>query len=466
MKRLLFSFAGSMSRRDYVTVAFVGVLLKHVLDLIVAGSLFRRPWMPLSYIFPLGAPVSIHTLSRSDSVFVATMVALSIPFAWVGLAATTKRFRTIGWPLWLVILFFVPVANIASFAVAAAWPEHPDAIATPSRRLQRFVPSDRLGAAVASILGATIIGLLFAVLGSHVFATYGWGLFAAVPFVQGALSVLIFNAHEWRSWAQNIGVAMLAVLLTGAAMLAVAFEGALCIAMAMPLAFAFALLGAAFAHVVTRTSKPEIASLLALILVAPVLMGADRAVMPEAPMHEVDSAIIINAPSVVVWNNVIDFPAIPPPTELLFRAGIAYPERAKIIGHGPGALRYCEFSTGDFVEPITQWQAPRRLAFDVRKNPEPMREWSPYGHIRTPHLQGYLVSQQGEFLLQGLPDGSTRLVGKTWYRHHLWPDLYWTLYSDSIIHAIHLRVLKHIRDLSERQSHDMHNVLKAPVGQP
>jgi uncharacterized membrane protein YhaH (DUF805 family) len=111
MKQLLFSFSGAMSRRNYVAVAFVGVLLKHILDLIVAGFLFHRLWLPLNYIFPLGAPVSIHSLSGSDSVFVSTMVALSIPFAWVGLAATTKRFRTIGWPLWLVIFFFVPVAN-------------------------------------------------------------------------------------------------------------------------------------------------------------------------------------------------------------------------------------------------------------------------------------------------------------------------------------------------------------------
>jgi uncharacterized membrane protein YhaH (DUF805 family) len=450
MKQLLFSFSGSMSRRNYVAVAFVGVLLKHMLDLIVAGFLFHRPWLPLNYIFPLGAPVSIHSLSGSDSVFVATMVALSIPFAWVGLAATTKRFRTIGWPLWLVILFFVPVANIASFAVAAAWPEHPDASETASGRLQRLVPRDRLGAAVAAILGTTVIGYLFAVLGSRVFATYGWGLFAAIPFVQGALSVLIFNAHEQRSWTQDISVAMLSVLLTGAAMLAVAFEGAICIAMALPLAFAFAALGAAFAHAVTRRSTPEIASLLALILVAPVLMGADRSIMRDAPLHEVDSALVINAPPAVVWKNVIDFPAIASPTEFLFRAGVAYPERAKIIGRGAGALRYCEFSTGDFVEPITVWQAPRELAFDVRENPEPMRELSPYGNIQTPHLQGYLVSQRGEFVLQALPGGRTRLVGKTWYQHHLWPDLYWTVWSNEIIHAIHLRVLKHIKGLSER----------------
>ena len=43
--------------------------------------------------------------------------------------------------------------------------------------------------------------------------------------------------------------------------------------------------------------------------------------------------------------------------------------KARIEGEGVGAIRYCSFSTGDFVEPITAWEKPHRLAFDVVKNP-------------------------------------------------------------------------------------------------
>ena len=46
------------------------------------------------------------------------------------------------------------------------------------------------------------------------------------------------------------------------------------------------------------------------------------------------------------------FAEIPPPSEMLFRAGIAYPIRAEITGHGEGAIRRCVFSTAPFVEPI------------------------------------------------------------------------------------------------------------------
>ena len=42
------------------------------------------------------------------------------------------------------------------------------------------------------------------------------------------------------------------------------------------------------------------------------------------------------------------------------------------------------------------------------------------------------------------------LTGSTWYQHHLWPADYWRLWSDAIIHRIHLRVLRHIKVLSEQ----------------
>jgi hypothetical protein len=149
---------------------------------------------------------------------------------------------------------------------------------------------------------------------------------------------------------------------------------------------------------------------------------------------------------------VVAFAEIPPPTEAIFKLGIAYPVRATIIGHGPGAVRHCEFTTGPFVEPIEVWQEPRLLRFSVKSNPAPMQEWTLYKQIHPPHLHGFLVSRQGQFLLTPLPGGGTRLEGTTWYQHHLWPADYWQVWSDSIIHQIHLRVLRHIKQLAEQEA--------------
>jgi hypothetical protein len=38
-----------------------------------------------------------------------------------------------------------------------------------------------------------------------------------------------------------------------------------------------------------------------------------------------------------------------------------------------------------------------------------------------------------------------RLEGHTWYSIDMYPQAYWQMWSDHIIHAIHLRVLNHIR---------------------
>ncbi len=86
-----------------------------------------------------------------------------------------------------------------------------------------------------------------------------------------------------------------------------------------------------------------------------------------------------------------------------------------------GAIRHCEFTTGDFVEPITAWDEPRRLTFDVRDQPDPMVELSPWRHVHRPHMHDRsLASRRGEFRLMPLPGG------RTWYTFDMHPQAYWT----------------------------------------
>jgi hypothetical protein len=115
------------------------------------------------------------------------------------------------------------------------------------------------------------------------------------------------------------------------------------------------------------------------------------------------------------------------------------------------------------VEPITVRDAPRLLRFDVASQPAPMKELSPYGGIQPPHLDGFLRSIRGQFLLRQLPDGRTLLEGATWYRNRMWPSSYWQLWSDALIHRIHLRVLRHVKELSEAAGADGRPGAYAPV---
>jgi hypothetical protein len=162
-------------------------------------------------------------------------------------------------------------------------------------------------------------------------------------------------------------------------------------------------------------------------------------------VHEVQSSVIIDASPAAVWPHVIAFREIPEPDDWLFRAGVAYPIRARIDGTGVGAVRYCVFSTGSFIEPITRWEPGHCLSFDVAGSPAPMRELSPYRDVSPPHLHGYLRSQRGEFRFIDLGNGRTRLEGSTWYQIDMMPEAYWQIFSDALIHRIHRRVLDHIK---------------------
>jgi len=186
------------------------------------------------------------------------------------------------------------------------------------------------------------------------------------------------------------------------------------------------------------------------ILIVPLTMGLDPNIEDEPPVLVVRSSLEISAPPELVWQKVIAFSEISEEREWLFRTGIAYPVRATLQGRGVGAVRRCEFSTGAFVEPIQVWDEPKLLRFGVTENPAPMEELTPYGHIETAHLRGYFVSHQGQFELTRLSGDRTRLTGTTWYTDRVWPSGYWQLWSDYIIHRIHMRVLQHIQSDAER----------------
>lgn len=162
-------------------------------------------------------------------------------------------------------------------------------------------------------------------------------------------------------------------------------------------------------------------------------------------LRPVQTYVVVDADIETVWKHVVTFDAIPEPTDWLFGTGIAYPTHATIEGEGVGAIRYCNFTTGTFVEPITIWDEPNVLAFDVKSHPVPMNEFNPFWDIQPKHLNGYFKSYKGQFELTDLGDNKTGLKGTTWYTIDIKPGFYWYLWSDMIIHRIHKRVLNHIQ---------------------
>lgn len=453
----LWNWNGTIGRRDYLLWGTLLFALKWNLDRFVLKARPDGHAIGFFDYFQAGFPASEWLTLDALRDWGWLMLLPALPFLWAGVLLTVQRLRSARLPLWLAVLFVVPVLKWMLFLVAMVAPRR-DAPEPPPLAgvrvptwLERMCPRSRLGSAVAGVGVACALLWGASLLGTQALSQYGWGLFLGLPFIAGYVSAVIYGVHEPRGLGESLGVAMLAIVVAALGFVALAIEGVICVLMAAPLALPLALVGAMLGHAVqpARWRQGSTQMFCVGVLAMPLMLGGERLADAPAPLLEVRSSLEVNAPPERVWRHVVAFTELPPPTEWLFRLGIAYPQRAEMFGTGPGAVRHCVFSTGPFVEPIDVWDEPRLLRFGVTKNPPPMEEWTPYREIHPPHLEGFLASERGQFQLVALPGGGTRLEGTTWYRHNMWPVNYWQTWSDYVIHRIHLRVLQHIKARAE-----------------
>jgi hypothetical protein len=438
--------------------------LKHNLDRFVAASVFNRRWSVFNYwVFPEASSVEDSRLDFKQ--FYATLLLIAIPFIWAGVVLTLRRLRSTGLPLWLVLVFFIPFVNLLFFILLGVLPARPSSEDTQhqltgglKRFLDRLIPREAFGSAFFGVTMIALLTVAATVWSVKGLGNYGWGLFVGLPFCLGLASVLVYGYHESRRLGKCLLVSLLSVMLTSLLLVGFAIEGLICIVMAAPLGAVFALLGGFIGYVIQRRDDEFPQSpgtytthaFAAILLALPALMLLENSVRLAPPPRAVRTSVLIDAPPERVWQKLIAFSELPPPVERLFKTGIAYPVRAEIQGHGVGAVRHCVFSTGAFVEPIEVWDEPRLLKFGVTAQPPIMDEMSPYPHLNPPHLNNYLQSRRGQFLLTPLAGGRTLLEGTTWYENNFWPGVYWNLWSDYIIGRIHMRVLNHIEHLAEK----------------
>jgi hypothetical protein len=275
---------------------------------------------------------------------------------------------------------------------------------------------------------------------------YGFTVFVVDPMLLGALACWTFPPETGFG---AVSQGLCAVVAVAAVLFIAGKEGGACVAISLPLTVPLGCLGGWLAYRIMTSKTAARGGMAMILLLPPATLAYDTHAKPT--IYAVKTTIEIAASPDQVWRRIINLSKLPEPQEWYWHTGLAYPTQARIEGVGPGATRYCEFSTGPIVESIEVWDAPRLLRFRVTENPAPMREWSPYGEISPKHLHGYLISREGEFRLTPLPGNRTLLEGTSSYQHGLWPAQYWRLWTDAVIHRVHLRVFRQIKALAERQ---------------
>ena len=439
-----FTLEKPIGRRAYFTHGFGLALLKYAVDAALIAAFIGVFWTPLDYL-TTGASLSSSKLAHAPTALLALLALWTLPFFWIGETMSIRRAVDAGLTPWVALLFFVPLINYVFMLVMSVLPTAPAPAAQGARTRLRTARQSR----IIAVSGGLAIGLGMMALSVFGFRRYGVSLFLGTPFVVGAISGFLLNRDAATTVRETAHVVLLSLLAIGGVLILAATEGIACIVMAFPLAFGVAMLGAIVGRAIALGGDYPLRNALFGVLLLPASAPLLDSSIP-LPLREVRSAVEIDAPVHVVWRRVLSFPALPEPTDLVFRSGIAYPRAARIEGEGVGAIRHCEFSTGAFVEPITAWEPGRRLAFDVTASPAPLRELSPYSRVVAPHLDGFFVARRGEFRLFPLSGGRTRLEGSTWYELRMQPILYWSTLSDGLIERIHDRVLRHIERVSER----------------
>ncbi|WP_256006290.1 SRPBCC family protein [Pedobacter deserti] len=260
--------------------------------------------------------------------------------------------------------------------------------------------------------------------------------FVVVPLLMG-----IICAWCWRDLGIKSRVLVLLSCLNGliGVLLSAVFlgEGVICLLIVSPLIFTFIITGVFTGRAIFKKRNQNLnVSVVSLLLLLFFVDTASR----HHYENLVSDVVIVNAPPEEVWKHVVAFDRIEEEENYwLFKMGMPSPVAASVDGYYEGAGRKCIFSNGYiFDEKMVTYKPAENLTFDIVQQP------------RDPEIMGHIDILRGQFILKDNGNGTTTLTGNSWYRLHVFPVWYYDLWAKSITRNVHLRVMDHIKYLSEK----------------
>jgi len=297
-----------------------------------------------------------------------------------------------------------------------------------------------VGILVANAIGGAILCLSMWALRAYnredVATLIAWPSLFLMPIIVGLVA-----AWFWRRLNRTLGWSFLDALwvsLVGLAATAIFLhEGIVCLVIAFPLAYLLILTGILIGRVWFR---PNYSNLRLTIFPLLVLATLGESLYHTDQQAVVTDAILIHAPPAKVWPHVLAFPEIPDaPGYWIFRLGLPYPTQTTNGGNFVGADRQCMFSNGIVIkEHVAEFVPNEKLTFDIAEQPT------------DPEAYGHITLHRGQFVLRDNHDGTTTLIGSSWYTLHVRPRRYFDIWTRDMTRAVHLRVMNHVRSLSEQ----------------
>lgn len=260
--------------------------------------------------------------------------------------------------------------------------------------------------------------------------------FVILPLLMGVISAWFWRNLNlksrsiiWYSILDGFLAILLSYIFLG--------EGTICLIIVSPLIFVFVITGAFIGKTMFRKNNQTLnVSIISILLV---IFTVDS-ISDHHYRNMVSDEIVIKATPETIWKHVVSFDKIKRAnTYWLFKAGMPSPMQTTVTAYRKGAGRKCIFSNGYvFDEKIVTFDINKDLTFDI------------IGQPKDPEIMGHIDIERGQFLLKDNGNGTTTLVGNSWYSLKVFPIWYYDLWAESITRNVHLRVMEHIKEISEQ----------------
>ena len=244
---------------------------------------------------------------------------------------------------------------------------------------------------------------------------YGFAIMAIWPsLILVPIAMGIAAAYFWRRLSFSLWEYFLWWVITSLVAPIGAYlffkEGAVCLLIGFPILFVCGFAGVLIGRLLFKSKAAAMnLSVIPVLLIATLAEGKLR----QDHQGVVEDRLLINAPAAAVWSYVVSFPAI-------------------------GAARECIFTDSlVFKERVSEVTPMRLLTFEIVEQPH------------DPELLGHLTLHRGQFQLIDNNDGTTTLIGRSWYTLHMRPLWYFDWWTRDVTSHVHLRVMEHIKTLAE-----------------
>jgi hypothetical protein len=298
------------------------------------------------------------------------------------------------------------------------------------------------GILISNIISLVIVGLCKLIIDKQQSENLGdssgifiFSSFIIVPLLMGLVCAWYWHPLQLKT-SRYIGWSAVASVIAILASFIFLKEGFICLIIVSPLIFGFVVTGALVGRIIYRRRNNTLnASLFGLIFI---IILADTFSEHEN-VSMVSDTMIVNSPIEKVWPNVVEYKPITLKEDYwLFSIGMPSPVQSTVDGYEEGAGRKCIFSNGYvFEEKMIVYKPNEELTFDIISQPH------------DPEIMGHIDILRGQFILKDNGDGTTTLIGNSWYKLYVFPGWYFNTWSKSITRNVHLRVMEHIKILSE-----------------